>query len=79
MTLLGSGLQRMTQILYGAVHRVAPRVKQGAADERGQTMVEYVVVLLLAVLPLILFGIGMHAALGRYLSAIYFMIGLPIP
>jgi hypothetical protein len=55
------------------------RHRKRLVGERGQVMVEYVVILLLAVLPLIAYGFAMHASLGRYLSAIYFMVGLPIP
>ena len=49
------------------------------ANERGQTMTEYVVTLILAVVPLIIFSRAMQIAIKNYIRPIYFFIGLPIP
>ena len=76
----GFGLQRSRVFMYAARQRMSfRRRRKRLANDRGQVMVEYVVTLILAVLPLVLLGMAMHASLARYLSPIYFMIALPIP
>lgn len=52
---------------------------RAAGDERGQAMLEYVVVTLTCVALLIGLSRSMQIAIARYLAPIYFWVGLPIP
>jgi hypothetical protein len=47
--------------------------------QSGQAMLEYLLTLVLAVFPLIVFTWAMQRAIVKYLIPIYFFIGLPIP
>ncbi len=48
-------------------------------NQRGQAMLEYVLTVILAVVPLIVFSVAFQKAIVAYLLPIYFFIGLPIP
>ena len=48
-------------------------------DERGQTMMEYILTVIVAVIPLLGFSVLFQRAIKNYLRGIYFFVGLPFP
>jgi hypothetical protein len=58
---------------------LAGRLREKAGSERGQAMMEYVLITIVCVLGLLGFSVIFQRAIKAYLLPIYFFVGLPIP
>ena len=59
--------------------RLFAQARERLRDERGQGMTEYILVAMLAMIPLIVLLVPTMKALAVYLRGIYSFIGVPIP
>ena len=59
--------------------RCFAQARERLRDERGQGMTEYILVAMLAMIPLIVLLVPTMKALAVYLRGIYSFIGVPIP
>ena len=73
-------LAKLTSLFYGALRgsRTTVKARGLLAKQGGQAITEYLIVVVLAFIPLLGFTTPLRKIIRSYLQAIYFMISLSI-
>jgi hypothetical protein len=73
-------LAKLASLFYGSLRGMRRTVKAHGflVDQRGQAITEYLIVVVLAIIPLLGFTTPLRMIIRAYLRDIYFMISLSI-